>query len=86
MPCPFPFPFANILGKPNTGVHSIRLFGLAVVDIFLTMIAAVVTANAYNINVVLSFAGWFILGEVLHYAFGVKTAFLEKINLIPDCR
>ena len=32
MPCPFPFPFANILGKPNTGVHSIRLFGLSVID------------------------------------------------------
>ena len=27
----------------------------------------------------------FILGEILHYIFGVKTAFLEKINLSPEC-
>ena len=79
-------PFANILGEPNTGIHSIRIFGFAFVDFFLTAIAAVLTAEAYKINVVLSFALWFILGEVLHYIFGVKTAFLEKINLIPNCR
>ena len=81
MPCPY----ANILGKPNTGVHSIRIFGLAFVDIFLTMIAAVITAKAYKINVVLSFVLWFALVEALHYIFGVKSAFLVKINLIPDC-
>ena len=81
-----PFPYANILGKPNTGVHSIRIFGLAFVDIFLTMIASVVMAEALKINVVLSFVLWFVLGEALHYAFGVKTAFLEKINIVPECR
>jgi len=79
-------PFANILGEPNTGVHSIRIFGFSVVDFFLTAIAAVLTAEAYKINVVLSFAAWFVLGEVLHYIFGVKTAFLKSINLTPNCR
>jgi hypothetical protein len=49
-------PFANILGEPNTGIHSIRIFGFAFVDFFLTAIAAVLTAEAYKINVVLSFA------------------------------
>jgi len=81
MPCPY----ADILGKPNMGVHSIRIFGLSFVDIFLTMIAAVITAKAYKINVVLSFVLWFTLGEALHYIFGVKTAFLEKINFVKEC-
>jgi hypothetical protein len=79
-------PFANLFGEPNTGVHSIRIFGLAFVDTFLTMIAAVVMAETLKINVVFSFILWFALGEALHYAFGVKTAFLEKINIIPQCR
>jgi hypothetical protein len=79
-------PYANILGEPNTGIHSIRIFGYSVVDFFLTAIAAVLTAEAYKINVVLSFAAWFILGEVLHYIFGVKSAFLKTINLTPNCR
>jgi hypothetical protein len=43
--------FANILGEPNTGVHSTRLFGLAVVDTVLTIIAAIITAKTYKINV-----------------------------------
>ena len=82
MPCPY----ANILGKPNTGVHSIRIFGLALTDTVLTILGAYVIAKAYKINFLYSFIGLFILGEILHYVFGVKTAFLEKINLVPDCR
>jgi hypothetical protein len=82
MPCPY----ANIFGKPNTGVHSIRLFGLAVVDTVLTIIGAYLIAKAYNIVFWQSFLGLFVLGEVLHYIFGANTAFLQMINLSPDCR
>ena len=78
-------PFANLLGEPNTGVHSIRVFGIALVDTVLTVLAAYVIAQAYNINFWYSFIGLFILGEVLHYIFGVKTAFLKLINLEPVC-
>ena len=77
MPCPY----ANILGKPNTGVHSIRIFGLALVDTVLTILGAYVIAKAYKINFYYSFIGLFVLGEILHYVFGVKSAFLEKIHL-----
>lgn len=79
-------PYANILGKPNTGVHSIRLFGLAVVDTVLTIIGAYVISKAYNIVFWKSLLGLFVLGEVLHYIFGANTAFLQMINLSPDCR
>jgi len=82
MPCPY----ANILGEPNKGVHSIRLFGLSVVDIVLTIIGAYVISKAYNIDFWKSLLGFFVLGEVLHYIFGANTAFLKMINLSPDCR
>lgn len=78
-------PYANLFGEPNTGVHSIRLFGFAVVDTLLTVLVAYITHKAYKINFFYSFLGWFVLGEVLHYVFGVRTAFLEKINLVNDC-
>jgi len=29
--------------------------------------------------------GWFVAGEVLHYAFGVDTAFLKMIGIRPYC-
>jgi len=82
MPCPF----ANILGEPKKGVHSIRIFGFSFIDFLLTGIAAYFTSKYYKIDFLLSFTIWFVVGEILHYVFGVKTAFLEKINLIPDCR
>lgn len=81
MPCPY----ANIFGKPKTGVHSIRIFDLALVDIVLTIIAAYLTAHSLKINFFLSLTVWFVAGEVLHYIFGVRTAFLEKIGINIDC-
>ena len=81
MPCPY----ANILGIPKTGVHSIRIFGFATVDILLTILAAHLTARSLNINFWLSLLVWFVSGEILHYVFGVRTAFLEKIGINIDC-
>lgn len=81
MPCPF----ANILGEPNTGVHSIRLFGFSLIDILLTVLVAYLIAKAYKINFWYSLFGLFVLGEILHYVFGTKTAFLKMIGLEPNC-
>ena len=78
-------PFANILGEPNTGVHSIRLFGFAVVDTLLTVLGAYLISKGYKINFWYSLLGLFILGEFLHYIFGVNTAFLKMIKLEPIC-
>lgn len=78
-------PYANLFGEPNTGVHSIRVFGIAVVDTVLTVLAAYVIAKAYKINFWYSFLGLFVLGEILHYVFGTKTAFLKMIGLEPNC-
>ena len=38
-----------------------------------------------NINFLVSLFGWFVLGELLHYIFGVKTAFLDMIGVVPNC-
>jgi len=81
MPCPY----ANILGIPKTGVHSIRIFGLAATDIVLTILAAYLTAHSFKINFWLSLTVWFVSGEILHYVFGVRTAFLEKIGININC-
>ena len=78
-------PYANIFGKAKTGVHSIRLFDFSVVDTLLTVLAAFITAKAFHINIWVSLLAWFVTGEVLHYIFGVRSAFLEKIGLAPDC-
>lgn len=74
-------PFKNALGIPGKGVHSYRIFGLAAFDIIATIIVAIISSFYTNTSLALNFLGWFILGEVLHYVFCVKTAFLKLISL-----
>jgi hypothetical protein len=81
MPCPY----STILGTPGQGVHAARIFGLSINDIIGTILIAIITSYFYKISLLYSFIGWFALGEVLHYAFGTNTAFLQYIGMSPDC-
>lgn len=81
MPCPY----ANALGVPGQGIHSTRIFGLALNDILMTIGGAIIIALVFNINVWKSLFWFFVLGEVLHYAFGTQTAFLTMIGIHPSC-
>jgi hypothetical protein len=74
-------PYANILGVPGEGVHAQRFMGLALNDTIATIIAAILTTLIFKIHIVYSLLGWFIGGELLHYAFGVNTAFLRMISI-----
>jgi hypothetical protein len=81
MPCPF----AHLLGVPGEGVHAKRIFGLAFNDMLATFIVALITTFIMKINLWKTLLFWFVLGEVLHYAFGTDTAFLRMIGLTPQC-
>ena len=81
MPCPY----ADIFGKPGEGPHATRFAGLAVVDTVLTILIAVLTAWWLQQPFWAHFVFWFVLGEVLHYAFGANTAFLRMIGVPPIC-
>jgi len=74
-------PYANILGVPGEGVHKQRFMGLALNDTLATIVAAILTSWFFNVSLVYSFLGWFIGGEILHYAFGVNTAFLKMLGI-----
>ena len=76
-------PYANILGVPGEGVHAQRFMGLALNDMIATVVAALLTSWIFNCSIVYSLVLWFIAGEVLHYAFGVNTAFLQMIGITP---
>jgi len=77
MPCPY----ANLLGTPGEGVHSTRVFGYALNDFLATILGAMITSYIYKISFIKSFIYWFIIGELLHIAFGTQTAFLTSIGL-----
>jgi hypothetical protein len=81
MPCPY----ANILGVPGQGIHAQRFLGLALNDTLMTILLAFFTTYFVKISFLQSFISWFILGEILHYWLGTKTAFLKMIGLEPLC-
>jgi hypothetical protein len=76
-------PYAHILGVPGEGVHAQRFMGLALNDTIATVVAALLTAWIFKISFLYSLIGWFVAGEVLHYAFGVNTAFLKMLGITP---
>ncbi len=78
-------PFANLLGEPNKGPHSIRFLGLALVDILLTFLGAGIISYLLKSNYFMVLLYLLILGELLHYIFGVETAFLKMIGVKINC-
>ena len=74
-------PYATIFGTPGEGAHSTRILGFALVDTVGTLLLAIVTVQFVDIPFWKAFVSWFILGEVLHYAFGAQTAFLTMLRI-----
>ncbi len=69
--------YKNILGEPNKGIHSIRLFNIAIVDLLMTIVAAVLLGiflfNGNICIIILLFLSLIFLGIILHRIFCVKT-------------
>ncbi len=76
-------PYSTLLGVPGEGIHAQRFLGLALNDTLMTIAAALLTSFLFSIHPVTSLIVWFVAGEVLHYIFGVNTAFLKMIGITP---
>lgn len=72
--------YKNFFGEPNTGLHSYRLFDIAIVDVLLTILGAylihIYLLPQYNFFIIL--LALFILGIILHRLFCVRTT-IDKI-------
>ncbi len=66
--------YKDIFGKPNEGVHKYRIFNLAIVDIILTILGAIVLSKLLSTNFLLTLFLLFLLGIFLHWLFCVPTA------------
>jgi hypothetical protein len=66
--------YKDILGKPRKGIHSYRIFNIAIVDVLLTIIGAYVIYLFFpKINYFVILILFFILGIILHKIFCVRT-------------
>jgi hypothetical protein len=65
--------YKDILGKPNKGVHSYRIFNIAIVDVLLTILAAYILSIFTKYKFIYTLIGMFILGIISHRIFCVRT-------------
>lgn len=65
--------YSNIFGEPKKGIHSIRIFDIAIVDLGLTILASFIIAKYTKRNFFIIFAVLLALGLLLHKLFCVKT-------------
>jgi len=78
-------PYRYLFGKPGEGAHAYRFMGLAIVDTLLTFLGAWLITFATGYPILWTFIAFFVLGEILHYAFGTQTAFLTMIGVKVPC-
>ena len=66
--------YKDALGKPGQGIHSYRIFNIAIVDVIFTIIGAyVIYLFLPKINYFVILISLFILGIILHKIFCVRT-------------
>jgi len=73
--------YKDILGKVGQGIHSYRIFNIAIVDVLFTVLGAYiiylfVPKYPYSFFYILS--GLFLLGIILHRLFCVRTT-IDKL-------
>ena len=70
--------YKNALGIPGKGIHSYRLFGVAIADVIMTIIGAYILAYIFKWSFIYTLITLFILGIVLHRLFCVRTT-IDKL-------
>jgi len=65
--------YSDVFGKPSEGIHSTRLFGLAIWDVIMTVIAGILISYCFNLSLLYTLIFLFILGIIFHRLFCVKT-------------
>jgi hypothetical protein len=70
--------YKDALGIPNQGIHSYRFFGVAIMDVIMTIIGAFIISYVYKISFLKTALFLFALGIVLHRIFCVRTT-IDKL-------
>ncbi len=64
----------NIFGKSRQGIHSIRLFNIAIVDVIATILVAYPISKYFSINYTITLISLFVCEIILHRLFCIRTA------------
>jgi hypothetical protein len=65
--------YKNLFGIPKQGIHSWRIFDMAMADILQTLLGAALISYVFKLPLFYCVVGLFLLGIILHRLFCVKT-------------
>lgn len=65
--------YKDIFGKPNTGAHSYRFLGFAIIDVLMTILAVLIFTYFTKYPFWPSLAIFFLFGIFIHRLFCVQT-------------
>jgi uncharacterized membrane protein YcaP (DUF421 family) len=68
-----------MFGEPRKGVHSIRVFDIAIVDVILTIVIGLIISKFTHMNIWLVILALFLLSIVAHKIFCVDTKVTQMI-------
>ena len=71
--------YKHIFGVEKEGIHSYRLFNVAIVDVLSTVIGAIFIALLFNTNAIVVFIVLMVLSLILHRLFCVKTTLTKAV-------
>ena len=70
--------YKDALGEPGKGIHSYRLFGIAIADVLMTLLAGLMLAYLFKWSYLYTTISLFIIGIVLYKLFCVRTT-IDKL-------
>jgi hypothetical protein len=70
--------YKNMFGKPLEGLHSYRLFNIAIVDLLLTILLSFLISFYFKTNIYKTMISLFLLSIILHRFFCVRTT-IDKL-------
>ena len=70
--------YKNLLGQPNKGIHKYRLFGVAIIDVIITIIGAYIISFLIKKQFIIVLVILFCLGIFFHRLFCVRTT-IDKL-------
>lgn len=70
--------FKDIFGKPREGIHSHRVFDIAIVDVLATVAAGFALSRFSGYSFMLCTGGLMLASYPVHKLFGVKTKTTEN--------
>ena len=73
--------YKDIFGKPNEGIHSYRIFNIAIVDVLLTVLCSWFISHYFKLRFFNTLVILFLLGIIFHWLFCVNTTINKFVGL-----